>query len=99
MAASGFDENALSGAFFGGVEHGVDAVRGDVDHRSRPALHLRSGRILHVRDSRLQSEHFRTQLFTESIARAEILIYPHLHLSLRYFRLGSGLSIGKSWSG
>ena len=77
------DEDALSGALFGGFDHGVLEVAGHGGHASRSTGLVHDGAVLflHVGETIVQkSEDGRRDLLTQTIARAEILVDPDLHV-------------------
>ena len=83
---SRLDENALSGAFFGGFNDGVDLAVGELGETLGAlgiALGLRENLVAfhHVREAVVeQGEHVGGDLFAQPVAGAEILIDPDLHV-------------------
>ena len=82
---SGLDEDALAGALLGGFDHAVELTVGNLGE-TIGALRVALGRrvdlaaFLHVGEPVVeQSEDVRGDLFTETVAGAEILIDPDLH--------------------
>ena len=76
------DEDALTGALFGGFGDRVFRAgwhHGDSFGAARGALHV--GALFHVGQAVVeQGEHVGTDLFAETVAGAQVLVNPNLHL-------------------
>src|SRR4051794_11045501 len=87
-----FDEDALAGAFLGRLHHGVELAVGNGSKTFRTAR-VREDLValFHVREPVVEKrEDVGSDLLTETIAGAEILVDPDLHPSVLTFgRRGS----------
>ena len=96
-----FDEDAFSGAFLGGLDDAIELTVGDVGETcsaARIGIHLVA--LFDISETVVkQREHVRGDLLAESVACAEILIDPDLHVSLHLFVRGDGNATNHSCSG